>query len=158
MDVHALQETAIRRQVLAEMGMESAPEQAPGPIDLSNPKAQKAVDSLHDTLTKKSLFKKLAAKLEKPPAGQYEAALEKLIISFEIKDKALLALADSRGKSIQTALAAAGINAERVRIDKAVAVKGDGKTKVIATKLTIEVKSAPKQEELKPLAEEAKAP
>ncbi len=158
MDVRALQETAIRRQVLAEMGVELAIEQAPGPIDLSNPKAQKAVDALHDTLTKKSLFKKLASKLEKPPAGHYEAALEKLITSFEIKNDDLLGLADSRGKAIQKALADAGISAERVGIANAVAVKGEAKTKVVATKLTIDVKSAPKQLEAKPSTQPAVAP
>ena len=158
LDTRALQETAIRRQVSAEMGIKLAPEQVPGPVDLSNPKAQKAVDALHDTLTKKSLLKKLAAKLEKPPAGHYEAALEKLITSFEIKDADLLALANSRGKAIQKSLVDAGIAVERVRVDKAVAVKGDGKTKLIATKLTIDVKSAPKQPESKPVAEPAAAP
>lgn len=119
---------------------------------------QKAVDALHDTLTKKRLLKKLAAKLEKPPAGHYEAALEKLITSFEIKDADLLALATSRGKAIQTALADAGLAAERVRVDKAVAVKGDGKTKLIATKLKIDVKAAPKQPEPKPVAEPVASP
>jgi hypothetical protein len=151
LDARALQETAIRRQVLAEMGVELAPEQAPGPIDLTNPKAQKAVDALHDTLTKKGLLKKLAAKFEKPPAGHYEAALEKLITSVEIKDADLQALANSRGKAIQTTLVAAGIPAERVRIDKPVAVTGDAKTKAIPTKLTIDVKSAPKATEAKPV-------
>lgn len=158
LDTRNLQETTIRRQIAAEMGLQLTPEQAPGPVDLSNPKAQKAVDTLHDTLTKKSLLKKLAAKLEKPPAGHYDAALEKLITSVEIKDADLLALAASRSKAIQTALVDAGLAAERVRVDKAVVVKGDAKTKAIATKLTIDVKSAPKQAETKPVAESAAAP
>lgn len=158
LDTRALQETAIRRQVLSEMGIELAPEQAPGPIDLTNPKAQKAVDALHDTLTKKGLLKKLAAKFEKPPAGHYEAALEKLITSFEIKDTDLQALASARGKAIQTTLMVAGISAERVRIDKAVAVTGDAKTKTIPTKLTIDVKSAPKAAETKPVESKAIEP
>ena len=64
----------------------------------------------------------------------------------------MLALATSRGKAIQSALADAGLAAERVRVDKAVAVKGDGKTKLIATKLTIDVKAALKQPEAKPAA------
>lgn len=144
LDGRALQETAIRRQVLAEMGVELATGQAPGPIDLTNPKAQKAVDALHDTLTKKGLLKKLASRFEDKPAGHYEAALEKLISSYEIKEADLQALAVARGHAIQQALLAAGIGAERAKVDKTNAVKGDQKTKQIATKLTIEVKSAPK--------------
>ena len=144
-DTRALQETAIRRQVLAEMGVTLAPEQAPGPIDLSNPKAQKAVQSLHDNLTKKSLLKKLAATFEKPPPGYYEAALEKLITSDEIKEADLQGLALARGKAIQQALIEAGIAAERARIDNAVVAKADAKTNTIRVKLTIDVKVEPKQ-------------
>jgi len=144
LDGRALQETAIRRQVIAEMGVELATGQAPGPIDLTNPKAQKAVDALHDTLTKKGLLKKLASRFEDKPAGHYEAALEKLISSYEIKEADLQALAVARGHAIQQALLAASIGAERVKVDKTSTTKGDQKTKQIATKLTIEVKSTPK--------------
>jgi Domain of Unknown Function (DUF748) len=162
LDARALQETAIRRQVLAEMGVELAPEQAPGPIDLSNPKAQKAVDSLHDTLTKKSLLKKLAAKFEKPPPGYFEAALEKLITSYEIKEADLQALAIARGKTIQKTLLDAGIATERVHIDQTVAASGDAKLNTVPTKLTIDVKAAAKQGDTKqdapkPTAEPEKA-
>lgn len=144
LDSRALQETAIRRQVLAEMGVELAPEQAPGPIDLTNPKAQKAVDALHDTLTKKGLLKKLTSRFEDKPAGHYETALEKLITSHEIKEADLQALALSRGKAIQKTLIDAGIAVERLRLDKSTSVKGEAKTKAVPTKLTIDVKSVPK--------------
>lgn len=153
LDTRALQETLIRRQVLAEMGVELAPEQAPGPIDLTNPKVQKAVDALHDTLTKKGLIKKLASRFEDKPAGHYESALEKLITSYEVKEADLQALALARGKAIQQSLADTGIASDRVRLDTAVAIKGDAITKAIATKLTIDVKATPKPAELKNLQE-----
>lgn len=50
-----------------------------------------------------------------------------------------------RGKAIQKTLMDAGTVAECVHIDKAIAVKGDSKTKLIATKLRIDVKAASKK-------------
>jgi hypothetical protein len=155
LDRRALQETALRRQVLTEMGVETPPHLAPGPIDLTNPKAQKAIDTLHDTLTKKSLVKRLADKFEKKPAGYYETALETLITNHEVKEAELQALASARGKAIQRALAEAGIALERARVDTPVTVKGDAKTLAIATKLTIEAKSASKAVETKATAPDA---
>lgn len=83
------------------MGLKLDVDQKPGPIDLTNPKTQKAVDALYDTLTKKSLLKKLAAKLEKPEDGHYEEAVEKLTASIVITEAELQTLAKSRGDAIQ---------------------------------------------------------
>jgi hypothetical protein len=49
---------------------------------LNNTKTQKAIDNFYDTLTKKSLLKKPASKLEKPKEGHYEEALQKLSASM----------------------------------------------------------------------------
>lgn len=51
-----------------------------------------------------------------------------------------------------------GTATERVHIDKAVAVKGDSKTKLIATKLTTDVKASAKQAETKTVAEQTTVP
>lgn len=51
-----------------------------------------------------------------------------------------------------------GTATERVHIDKAVAVKGDSKTKLIATKLTTDVKASAKQAETKTVAEPTTVP
>lgn len=137
-DTRALQETAIRRQVANEMGIKLEAGQQPGPIDLQNKQAQSAIDDLYNTLTKKSLLKKLADKLEKPKAGHYEEALEKLTTSIVISEPDLQALAKARAEAIQQALVAAGIAARRVHIDAA--VKSGVVDNSIPTKLTLDVK------------------
>ena len=142
LDSRALQETMLRNKVALEMGIKLADGQRPGPIDLSNQKTQKAIDVLYDTLTKKSLLKKLASKLEKPKEGHYEEALEKLTASIEVTEPNLQALAKSRGEAIQQALVSAGITADRVHIDDPIKTKTDDKT--INTKLTLDVKGAKK--------------
>jgi hypothetical protein len=56
---------------------------------LNNTKTQKAIDNFYDTLTKKSLLKKPASKLEKPKEGHYEGALQKLSASIQVTDAGL---------------------------------------------------------------------
>lgn len=140
LDKRALQELALRRKVADEMGITTEAGQQPGPIDLTNPKVQKAIDSLHDDLTNKGLLKRLKEKFETPEAGHYEAAQEKLTQSIEVKESELTQLAQQRGEAIRNALTASGIDAQRIRINKPVAQKtGDSKTKSIPTKLSLEV-------------------
>ena len=140
LDSRALQEMMLRSKVAQEMGIKLADGQQPGPIDLSNQKTQKAIDDLYDTLTKKSLLKKLASKLEKPKEGHYHEALEKLTVSIEVTELNLQALAKSRGDAIQKSLVDAGIATDRVHVDTPIKIKADGKT--INTKLTLELKGA----------------
>lgn len=140
LDKRALQELAVRKQVADEMGITTEAGQQPGPIDLTNPKVQKAIDSLHDDLTNKGLLKRLKEKFKTPEAGHYEAAQEKLTQSIEVKESDLTQLAEQRGEAIRDALTAAGIDAQRIRINKPAAQKaGDSKTKSIPTKLSLEV-------------------
>lgn len=140
LDSRALQEMALRSKVALEMGIKLTDGQQPGPIDLSNQKTQKAIDALYDTLTKKSLLKKLASKLEKPKEGHYEETLEKLTTSIEITEPDLQALAKSRGEAIQRALVGAGITTDRVHVGTPVKIKADGK--IINIKLTLDIKDA----------------
>lgn len=139
-DTRAIQETQLRKKVADEMGIKLAEGQAPGPIDLTNPKVQKAVDSLFDDLTKKGLLKRLASKLEKPKAGHFEEAQEKLTVSIEVTEADLQKLAQARGEAIQKTLVDAGVAKERVTVSAPEKVKGDGKT--INTKLNVTVKAA----------------
>ncbi len=138
-DTRAIQENTLRKQVAEEMGVKLTDGQQSGPIDLNNPKIQKIIDDLHDTLTKKSLLKKLASKFEKPEAGHYEKAQEELTASIVVTEADLKALAKSRGESIQKSLTAAGIAADRVRVESPVNSKASGKT--ANAKLTIDVKT-----------------
>ncbi|ADI30333.1 DUF748 domain-containing protein [Methylotenera versatilis] len=139
LDIPAIQEHTVRSKVAEEMGLTLAEGQAAGPIDLNNAKAQKAIDNLYDTLTKKSLLKKLASKLEKPKEGHYEETVQKLTASIQVTDTDLQALAKSRGEAIQKALLAAGVSADRIHIDAPEKHKGDGNAKDINTRLTLDV-------------------
>lgn len=139
LDIAALKELTVRSTVAEEMGLTSLEGQAAGPIDLNSLKAQKAIDSLDDTLTKKSLLKKLAAKLEKPKEGHYEEALQKLTASMQVTDTDLQTLAKSRGEAIQKALLAAGVSVDRIHVDTPEKYKSDGNAKDVNTKLTLDV-------------------
>ncbi len=139
-DARAIQETTLRKRVAEEMGIKLAEGQQPGPIDLTNPKVQKAIDTLYDDLTQKGLLKRLASKLEKPKPGHFEEAQEKLTVSIEIKEADLQALAKARGEAIQKALTDTGIAQERVRVDAPVKTGIQGK--LVNTKLTLDVKAA----------------
>ncbi|HOY70906.1 MAG TPA: DUF748 domain-containing protein [Methylotenera sp.] len=141
-DTRAIQESTIRRQVAEEMDIKFEAGQQAGPIDLSNPNVQKAIDALHDDLTKKGLLKRLASKLEKTKAGHFEEAQEKLTASIEVKEADLQALAKARAETIQKQLVDAGIAIERVKIDKVEVGKADSKAKTVNTRLTLDVKNA----------------
>jgi Domain of Unknown Function (DUF748) len=135
-DTRAVQEQTLRKQVAQAMGIKLAEGQQAGPIDLTNPKTQKVLDDMYDTLTQKGLLKKLTAKFENPPAGHYEEAQEKLTASIAVSDADLQTLAKSRGEAIQKYLLNTGITPERVRVDNP--SKSD--SKAISAKLAMEVK------------------
>lgn len=122
-DTRAIQEMTLRKQVAEEMGIQLEAGQSAGPIDLNNPKVQSAIKALHDKLTNKGLLKRLAAKLEKTPAGFYEQAQETLTTSIQVSDSDLQALAKSRAEAIQKVLNDQGISSERVTAATAASVK-----------------------------------
>jgi len=139
-DTRAIQELTLRRKVAEEMGLELEAGQQAGPIDLTNPKTQKAVDALHDTLTKKGLLKKLVSRFEKPKEGHYEQAVEKLTVSIAVTEPDLQALAKARGEAVRKALIDAGVNTDRLHIDSTLKNKAEGQT--VDTRLTLDVKSS----------------
>ncbi|MGB4812233.1 MAG: DUF748 domain-containing protein [Methylophilaceae bacterium] len=145
LDTRAIQESTLRQQVAEEMGLKLTEGQQAGPIDLNNPKVQKAIDTLYDNLTKKGLFKRLVSKLEKPKAGHFEEAQEKLTTSIEVKDADLQALAKARGVAIQKQLVELGIAMERAQMAKVEAGKADEKEKTVNTRLTLDIKKANNQ-------------
>jgi len=142
LDSASLQQYILRRKVAEEIGLTLAEGQAAGPIDLNNAKTRKAIDELYDNLTKKSLFKKLASKLEKPKEGHYEEALEKLTLSIQVTEQDLQALAKSRGIAIQEALVAAGVGLDRLNVESPEKSKSDPKTDSVNTKLILKVKQS----------------
>ncbi|MGQ2964611.1 DUF748 domain-containing protein [Methylophilus sp.] len=136
-DTRAIQEMTLRRQVAAEMGVRLTADQAAGPVDLNNPKVQSAIQALHDRLTNKGLLKRLAAKLEKAPAGFYAQAQQALTASIQVPEADLQALAQARAEAIQKVLADAGVAAERSTAAAPVAVKADREQ--VPSKLTLDV-------------------
>jgi uncharacterized protein involved in outer membrane biogenesis/outer membrane protein OmpA-like peptidoglycan-associated protein len=135
-DTRAIQETTLRKQVAAEMGITLQANQTPGPIDLNNPKVQSALKALHDRLTNKGLLKRLASKLEKTPAGFYEQAQETLTTSIAVSEADLQALAQARANAIQQQLLAAGLSQDRIAIAPPVAAKAE--RALVPTKLTLD--------------------
>ncbi len=137
-DTRAIQETTLRAQVAEEMGARPEPGQAAGPIDLNNPKVQSAIQTLHDRLTNKGLFKRLASKLEKaPPASFYEQAQEALTTSIQVSEADLQALAKVRAEAIAKVLHEANVSDERVEIVSPTSVKADHEH--VPVKLTLDV-------------------
>ena len=137
-DTRAIQEMTLRAQVAEETGVRPEPGQTAGPIDLNNPKVQAAIQTLHDRLTNKGLFKRLAAKLEKaPPASFYEQAQEALTTSIQVPEADLQALAKARAEAIAKALHEASVSAERVEIVSPATVKADHEH--VPVKLTLDV-------------------
>jgi len=135
-DTRAVQETTLRKQVAEETGVRLEAGQAPGPIDLNNPKVQSAIQTLHDRLTNKGLLKRLAAKLEKAPEGFYLQAQEALTTSIQVTDADLQTLAKARAAAVQKVLLDAGVSAERVTITNPAPVKADRAQ--VPTKLTLD--------------------
>lgn len=135
-DTRAIQEATLRQQVAEEMGVRLKTGEAPGPIDLNNPKVQSAIQALHDRLTNKGLLKRLAAKLEKAPDGFYEQAQETLTTSIQVTDADLQSLSKARAMAIQKSLLESGVSAERVEISQPTTVKAERDH--VPTKLTLE--------------------
>jgi hypothetical protein len=131
-----LQAERTRERVLKEAGLTSKVGETARPIDLENEVVQAAVKTLHDDFTKKSLFKKLGDKINKPKPDFYSKALEELITNTEVTDADLTLLATQRAEAIQQYLLDANIDKARISINKAKASKD---AKVINASLAIGV-------------------
>ena len=136
-DTRAIQEITLRKQVAEEIGTRLEAGQPAGPIDLNNPKVQTAIQALHDRLTNKGLLKRLAAKLEKAPAGFHEQAQEALTTSIQVSEADLQALAKARAEAILKVIHAAGISSERVEAGVPAGTKADRDQ--VPSKLTLDV-------------------
>jgi hypothetical protein len=134
-DKAALQDLATRRDVLEEMGIKLQADEQAGPVDLSNPKAQSAVERLLKSRTEgggslravdavKDYFRK--SKPEDLPI--YTEKLEQLKATVVVSDAELLQLAQSRTAKMRDYLvSAAGLDASRVAVTEAAKVNSDGK-------------------------------
>lgn len=132
-DTPALQELATRRDVANELGLQLKEGEAPGPVDLNNPKVQRAVENLLKDRNGqgrslkaldfvKDYFKKPGPEDEK----KYGAMLQQLKATAKVTDADLVALAKERAANLQSYLVKnAGLAAERTSIAEPVKVTGD---------------------------------
>jgi hypothetical protein len=139
-DTRALKEAAIRSEVARRIGMRLAPGQAPGPVDLANPRVREALQDMDDEAAKRPFYKKLARVFDKPKDAYYAQLLEKLTDAVAVGEPALVALATARGEAIRGALVEGGVAAERLQV--AAGVKADGAGKAVSAKLGLGVKRA----------------
>lgn len=152
-DTQAIQQMTYRRQVIEEMGVVLEEGQKPGPIDLGNEAAQDAIQTLHNKLTKKGFFKRMAGKFEKPEDGYFEKAQASLIESVEVTEADLIKVAETRAKAIETALLSNGINQERLSIAEVANV--EAKEKTIKASLTLDVNKTSQNVDVAPTQGEA---
>lgn len=149
-DKAALQEEAVRRAVLQEMGVALRAGERPGPVDLNNIKVQTAVENLHKDLQGQARSLKAVDAVRdyfrkpKPEDVQrYEAMLKDLKNAAKVSDDALESLAKKRADAIRGYLVdksglpparvtlaepdkvAAGKNAVPLKLELGVARKGD---------------------------------
>ncbi|MEO8443030.1 MAG: DUF748 domain-containing protein, partial [Betaproteobacteria bacterium] len=127
-DLAALKSVGARREVSERMGIKLTPKEDPGPIDLSNPRAQRAVEAIFTQRYSGSVLKTLERRLETGTSGanggdtaQTVAAtlhgtlLGRVIDAQPIAEPALRELAAQRGAAIVTELTSVGgVDAARI--------------------------------------------
>ncbi|HET9113393.1 MAG TPA: DUF748 domain-containing protein [Burkholderiales bacterium] len=139
-DARAIERQSIRREVTKTMGLKLAPGEKPGPIDLTNPKAQKAVLTLAEARLKHDQFKQVKAGYGKPEANGsalYAALLEQLMLQIPVADDELQRLAQQRGDVIRQALLADGVAPDHLSV--AAPVAGSATDQTVNTKLSLGV-------------------
>ncbi|MES2000170.1 MAG: DUF748 domain-containing protein [Pseudomonadota bacterium] len=140
-DTRAIEEQWIRRDVAQGMGLKLAADEAPGPADLSNPKAQQAVLALAKARLKPKQFKQIKADYDKPKTDGstlYTALLEQLTLQIPVTDAELQRLAQQRGDAIKQTLLTNGVAADHLSV--AAPTPGTASDHAINTKLSLGAK------------------
>lgn len=130
-DTAALQEAAVRRQVLLKLGVTVPPEVSPGPLDLGNARTRNAINALyldqHPTSALEALKKSLP-KADQPEQALLHAMLAQLAKAVVIPQSALDALAQARAKAVVTALTTGPKALPAARVQMGTAIKAAEKT------------------------------
>jgi hypothetical protein len=137
-DTRAIQTQWIRRDVAQGMGLKLAADEAPGPVDLTNPKAQKAVLALAKARLKPELLKQIKADYDKPKtdgSSLDSTLLEQLTLQIPVTDAELQRLAQQRGDAIKQVLLASGVTSDHLSV--AAAVAGSAADQTVNTKLSL---------------------
>lgn len=146
-DTRAIQEMWVRRDVANRMGMKIEPGKEPGPVDATNPRAQKALEELYDKrFEKKGGLRALKAEHEKstkapdkPESGArsiHAEMLERLTLIIPVSEAELQRLAAQRAQAVKEELIGAG-NVAEVRISIGAPVKKEDGGKLVASKMTL---------------------
>ncbi len=156
-DTRAIQTQWIRRDVAQGMGLKLAAGELPGPVDLTNPKAQKAVLTLAKARLKPELFKQIKGEYEKPKtdgSSLDSALLEQLTLQIPVTDAELQRLAQQRGNAIKQTLLANGVAPDHLSV--AAPAAGSAADQAVNTKLSLGARlttptPAPAPEQAKPV-------
>jgi hypothetical protein len=145
-DTRAIQELWIRRDVANQMGLKVEPDKEPGPVDTTNPAAQKALEVLFDKrFDKQGGLKPLKAEYEKPKPGAraiHAEMLERLTLQIPVTEGELQRLAQQRGAAVKQELVEAG-KLDPAKVSVGAPVKQNDGGKLVISKMSLGVSKAP---------------
>ena len=145
-DKKAIQETAVRRDVLQAMGLKVQTSEKPGPIDLNNPKAQATILKLAKESAPEAKNRKWYDKVKdyfdttKPPSdpAAYQAMLLQLQQQVTVSEAELKTLAETRASSMQQYIEqVAGKGVGHLSLAPPEGISGDGKSVQLKLKLGV---------------------
>ena len=160
-DRRALQERAMRRAAAAVAGVELAPGEAPGPVDVNHYKIQTWLEDRYAEVAGKEDYRTLRAGYKGDDAGLLESRLverlgrqfktrdegpasafhaellERLTVRTKVDDAALVELAEARAGVVRDALVKQGLDSARVSVaDPAPQAAKDG---LVDSRMNLEV-------------------
>jgi hypothetical protein len=140
-DTRATQELRIRRDVAARMELRMDPDQEPGPVDTTNPRAQKALEDLYgERFSKQDGLKAVKAECEKSGSAAkplHAEMLGRLTAQIPVTETELNRLAHLRGEAMKQTLISLG-KVDEARINMGAPVKEDADGRTVACKMTLE--------------------
>ncbi|MDY0331092.1 MAG: DUF748 domain-containing protein [Thiomonas sp.] len=130
LDVAALQDAAVRRQVLLKLGVAVPPDANPGPLDLGNARTRNAIYALyldqHPTSALDALKKSLP-KTDDQEQALLQAMLAQLARAVTIAQATLDALAQARAQAVVTALTTGPKALPVARVQVGSVIQAEGK-------------------------------
>ncbi|OJW86973.1 DUF748 domain-containing protein [Thiobacillus sp. 65-1402] len=145
-DTRAIQELWIRRDVAQRMGLKIDPGNEPGPVDTTNPRAQKALEALYGERFGKQggvrAIKAEYAKAKEAGPSLHAAMLERLTLQIPVTEAELQRLAQARGEAVKQTLITLG-QVDGAKIGVTEAVKNADGGKLVASKMNLQAGKKP---------------
>jgi len=143
------------------MGLKIDPGNEPGPVDTTNPRAQKALEELYgERFGKQGGVRAIKAEYAKTKdAGQplHAAMLERLTLQIPVTEAELQRLAQARGEAVKQTLITLG-QVDGAKIGVSEAVKSADGGKLAASKLNLQAGKKPAPAPASPAAPAPSAP